>query len=67
MPIDENLSFSLFCVWGGGGYAIWKKAVHWHKLKMKNRKTNTFAPNGDNFLNLDKSIFWHLQCVKWFR
>lgn len=24
---------------------------------MKNRKTNTFAPNGDNFLNLDKSIF----------
>lgn len=49
--------FSILCGGGGAGYAIWKKAVHWHKLKMKNRKTNTFAPNGDNFLNLDKSNF----------
>lgn len=61
MPMDENLSFSL-----GGGYAIWKKAVHWHTLKMKNNIKKKLAPNDDNLLNLDKLIFWHSQCVKWF-
>lgn len=48
---------------GGRGYAIWK-AVDWHKLKMlkkekEKKKKDTLAPNGDNLLNLDKSISWH--------
>ena len=40
------------------GHTKGETTVYW--LKLKRRKgVNTPAPNGDNLLNLNKSISWH--------